>query len=64
MASNSVSYEFVAEKLAGLVSSVNHISPASGDASLTAFDIPYAYYTLDVTATPAPRLCRGRARGG
>ncbi|MCL2753044.1 MAG: hypothetical protein FWE44_02725 [Defluviitaleaceae bacterium] len=41
-------------KITNFVSSVNGVPPSLGDVSLTAFDIPYAYFTIDVTSTPAP----------
>jgi len=54
MANNSVSHEYLSHKLAPLVRSVNDILPVSGNVAITAFDVPHAYYTFDVTATSAP----------
>jgi len=54
MGKNTASFEYVTHQLAKVAKSVNDISPVDGDIALTAFDIPYAYYTLDVTNTPAP----------
>ena len=52
---NAVSYEFLMSKLAGLVGSVNSITPDENqNVALTAFEIPYAHLVYDVTKTPAP----------
>ena len=54
MPGSAVSHELLMVKLANLVNSVNNIAPTNGNVSLTAFDVPYAYYTYDVTAVAAP----------